>query len=481
MTHRDKIFDSEPDDEEFAYEVDAARRNRELVTWLARWRNDHSVSQAEVAKRMQTSQPAIARLESHQHDAQLSTLARYVTALGLSLSFSLADKTTGVKVWTSEDRLSARTASDPDLTTSAAGEEESFARFAQNEFESLVTTLGTITGLPNDESRELVQLAFMEASTRWTDIAVSSNAREWVLGCAIWLYRRRQSGHEGHRDLPSIASAVHESITSALPKSEKSPSTEVRVTGALALAASAAPTTIEAPPRVAEDKVDRADQAVTALYTAHYPSLVRLAALLVRDVATAEDIVRESFVSLHGQEVFLEDDPKAVSYLRQSVVNRSRSLLGQAEVGRGARKPSTEHDAIAQLQRSAVVSALRELPARQREALVLRYYGDMTEAQTAAVMGISRAAVKNHTALAMSALRSVMEREELLDLVSEFGGTEAASLESAVHDFEDPDARAADRLGAKQKLNTFLSQLGGKAQEVAVQILEGYLAARIGM
>jgi RNA polymerase sigma factor (sigma-70 family) len=73
--------------------------------------------------------------------------------------------------------------------------------------------------------------------------------------------------------------------------------------------------------------------------------------------------------------------------------------------------PSAEHGAIAALERSAVVSALRALPARQREALVLRYYGDLSEAQIASAMGISRGAVKSHTARAMTALRTVLEHQ----------------------------------------------------------------------
>jgi RNA polymerase sigma-70 factor (sigma-E family) len=160
-----------------------------------------------------------------------------------------------------------------------------------------------------------------------------------------------------------------------------------------------------------------ADRAVTALYSTHYRSLVRLAALLVRDVATAEEVVQDSFVAMHGGWRRLRDSDKALSYLRQSVVNRSRSVLRhRVVVDRNAPKPapdmpSAEHGAIALLERSAVVSALRTLPARQREALVLRYYGDMSEAQIADIMGISRGAVKSHTARAMSALRSVLERE----------------------------------------------------------------------
>jgi RNA polymerase sigma-70 factor (sigma-E family) len=160
-----------------------------------------------------------------------------------------------------------------------------------------------------------------------------------------------------------------------------------------------------------------ADRAVTALYSTHYRSLVRLAALLVRDVATAEEVVQDSFVAMHSGWRRLRDSDKALSYLRQSVVNRSRSVLRhRVVVDRNAPKPapdmpSAEHGAFALLERSAVVSALRKLPARQREALVLRYYGDMSEAQIASIMGISRGAVKSHTARAMSALRSVLERE----------------------------------------------------------------------
>ena len=160
-----------------------------------------------------------------------------------------------------------------------------------------------------------------------------------------------------------------------------------------------------------------ADRAVTALYSTHYRALVRLAALLVRDVATAEEVVQDSFVAMHGGWRRLRDNEKALSYLRQSVVNRSRSVLRhRVVVDRNAPKPSpdmpsAEQGAIALLERSAVVAALRTLPPRQREALVLRYYADLSEAQIAGAMGISRGAVKSHTARAISSLRSVLEPE----------------------------------------------------------------------
>ncbi len=75
-----------------AEQRDAALSSRELITWLADRRSELGLSQAEVAQRMQTSQPAVARLESQRYDAQLSTLAHYAEALGLSLDFLLREK-----------------------------------------------------------------------------------------------------------------------------------------------------------------------------------------------------------------------------------------------------------------------------------------------------------------------------------------------------------------------------------------------------
>jgi excisionase family DNA binding protein len=86
----------------FDHQVEAAQRNRELITELTRWRTEHGPNQREVAQRMHTSQPAITRLESHRHDAQLSTLARYVASIGLRLDFVLSDAQSGSVVWSSD-------------------------------------------------------------------------------------------------------------------------------------------------------------------------------------------------------------------------------------------------------------------------------------------------------------------------------------------------------------------------------------------
>jgi RNA polymerase sigma-70 factor (sigma-E family) len=159
-----------------------------------------------------------------------------------------------------------------------------------------------------------------------------------------------------------------------------------------------------------------ADEAVTQLYSNHYRSLVRLAGLLVRDEPTAEEVVQECFIAMHSGWGNLRDEDQALGYLKQAVVNRSRSVLRhRSVVDRNAPKPapdppSAEEEAVTRLERSSVISALRALPDRQRQALVLRYYADLSEPQIAAMMGVSKGAVKSYTARGMSSLRRVLEQ-----------------------------------------------------------------------
>ena len=166
-----------------------------------------------------------------------------------------------------------------------------------------------------------------------------------------------------------------------------------------------------------EPGVWSADLAVTELYSMQYKALVRLAAMLVRDTSTAEEVVQEAFIAMHDGWHRLKDAEKALAYLRQAVVNRSRSVLRhRMVVEKNAPKPapdmpSAEHGAMALLERSAVIAALRGLPERQREAIVLRYYADLSEAEIAAAMRISRGAVKSHTARAMASLKAVLEQD----------------------------------------------------------------------
>lgn len=158
-----------------------------------------------------------------------------------------------------------------------------------------------------------------------------------------------------------------------------------------------------------------ADAAVEELYAAHYRRLVRLAVLLVRDVGTAEEVVQDSFVAMHGRWRKLRDPDKALAYLRQTVVNRSRSVLRHRAV-EARHQPEPLRDAagadeatLTAERRAVVLDALRELPDRQREVIALRYYLDLSEAQIAEALGISRGAVKSHASRGAASLRHLLE------------------------------------------------------------------------
>jgi RNA polymerase sigma-70 factor (sigma-E family) len=158
-----------------------------------------------------------------------------------------------------------------------------------------------------------------------------------------------------------------------------------------------------------------ADTAVEELYAAHYRRLVRLSVRLVRDLETAEEVVQDAFVAMHGRWRTLKDPEKGLAYLRQTVVNRSRSVLRHRGVEARYVVPAVRHlhgadeAALVSERRAAVLNALRALPERQREVLALRYYLDLSEADIAQTLGISRGAVKSHASRGVAALRSLME------------------------------------------------------------------------
>ena len=162
-----------------------------------------------------------------------------------------------------------------------------------------------------------------------------------------------------------------------------------------------------------------ADEALEELYAAHWRQLVRLAFLLVRDVGTAEEVAQDAFVAMHGRWGKLRDNDKALAYLRQTVVNRSRSVLRHRVVvdrhlrAAGSRPPEAAPDAdtgaLDAARRSAVLHALGQLPDRQREVLVLRHYLDLSEAEIADALGIARGSVKSHASRGSAALRDLLE------------------------------------------------------------------------
>ena len=158
------------------------------------------------------------------------------------------------------------------------------------------------------------------------------------------------------------------------------------------------------------------DAGLPELFHAHYRRLLALAVLVTDDRATAEDLVQEAFARLHGRH--LADADKALAYLRATVLNLSRSRLRRLRTARkherpdDAALPSAEEHAVLRADQRAVLDALRTLSPRQRQALVLRYWEDMSEAQVAAAMGLSNGAVKSHTARGIAALRKTLRRTD---------------------------------------------------------------------
>ena len=154
---------------------------------------------------------------------------------------------------------------------------------------------------------------------------------------------------------------------------------------------------------------------LTQTYRDHYASLLKLAALLLDDTASCEDVVQEAFIRVHSARTRVRDPDKLLAYLRQTVVNLSRSTLRRRLIGlRLAPKPmpdmaSAEEGAYELLEKDALLQALRGIQRRQREVLVLRYFSDLTEAEVAGLLGISVGSVKAYGSRGIEALRVRME------------------------------------------------------------------------
>ncbi|MEF9883819.1 SigE family RNA polymerase sigma factor [Streptomyces sp. P9-A4] len=153
---------------------------------------------------------------------------------------------------------------------------------------------------------------------------------------------------------------------------------------------------------------------LTETYRAHYRSLLGLAALLLDDTASCEDVVQEAFIRVHSARKRVREPEKTLAYLRQTVVNLSRSALRRRILGlKLLSKPmpdmaSAEEGAYDQLEREDLIKAMRGLQRRQREVLALRYFSDMTEVQVAEALGISLGSVKAYGSRGIAALRVAM-------------------------------------------------------------------------
>ncbi|MEW2456387.1 SigE family RNA polymerase sigma factor [Streptomyces albus] len=163
--------------------------------------------------------------------------------------------------------------------------------------------------------------------------------------------------------------------------------------------------------------LDAVSDDIVMLYHHRRLDLVRLAVLLVDDVPTAEDVVQEAFAALyrrHGSDLDSIADPEA--YVRRSVVNASRSVLRRRRTMRAyipprvLPAPPPEEEVFLKEEHQEVLRALRLLTVRQREVLVLRYWSNMSEADIAATLGLSRGAVKSTASRALAALARKLEQ-----------------------------------------------------------------------
>ncbi len=138
--------------------------------------------------------------------------------------------------------------------------------------------------------------------------------------------------------------------------------------------------------------------------------LVRMAARFVGDEATAEDIVQDVFLRMHKNAPRLHREGSLLAYARAAVRNRCRMVLRRRRVAWRHSEPhpppalSAEAAVMAREDRREVVAALARLPRRQREALVLRYYFDLTDDEASKVMGIRLGSVRSTRARALAAL-----------------------------------------------------------------------------
>lgn len=155
---------------------------------------------------------------------------------------------------------------------------------------------------------------------------------------------------------------------------------------------------------------------ITDLFRDHHLDLVRLALVMVGDMATAEDVVQDAFERLHRRWAGQPGPDNSLAYVRSSVLNGCRSVYRRAAVARkhvpqlAATAADVGPEAVA-ADRSELAEALRSLPRRQREVLVLRYYLDLDVAEIASTLRITPSAVRSNCTRGLTALGRALGRD----------------------------------------------------------------------
>ncbi len=167
---------------------------------------------------------------------------------------------------------------------------------------------------------------------------------------------------------------------------------------------------------VTERTETKATGRMAELYRTHAPAASRLAFLMTGDAARAEDLVHDAFVKVIGRFGDIRDPDAFGAYLKRTVVNLANSFFRRRRLerehleveGRALRdEPPGERDPV---EREQLWKALGTLPPRQRAAIVLRFYEDLSEQQTAYVLGVPVGTVKSMVSRGLDALRTKVER-----------------------------------------------------------------------
>jgi len=170
------------------------------------------------------------------------------------------------------------------------------------------------------------------------------------------------------------------------------------------------PIPVRAVPVTATSASADVDAFVVAMYEEHGRGLVRMVRLFVDDRNAAEDLVQEAFIRLARSAHRIKDERKAAAYLRSIVLNLARDHNRRGLVSLRHRLPlddreaSTEDIVVLSEEHQQVVDALRELPHRQRDCLILRYFDELGIDDIAETLGVSRNSVKTHLTRGMRAL-----------------------------------------------------------------------------
>jgi RNA polymerase sigma-70 factor (sigma-E family) len=171
--------------------------------------------------------------------------------------------------------------------------------------------------------------------------------------------------------------------------------------------------------RSAESEGQQVAMGLTELFREHHLELVRLALIMVGNLATAEDVVQDVFERLHRRPYRLDQPDKSLAYARSSVLNACRSVHRRSAVARkhvprlAVISSDPAADGTASLaDRSELAQALRTLPRRQREVLVLRYYLDLDAAEIAATLRIAPSAVRSNCSRGLAALARILGEED---------------------------------------------------------------------